>query len=295
MDLDKNLDLEKKLEAEINNPQDVEDSAEDKNKKSVPPSEEEEETEEDESKGEDEAGEEEEKPPLKGIPFREHNRLRTELREERQAREKLAKEFEEYKTKSSQPKINEETIRAKAKELLPENASEEDIKKTEFQLKKIVELTGAGNPEAETKLQKLEEKIALMEDEKIFREEWDDFETGLKKDYPNATRQQMKEARQAMDDLAHAKQYADKEFDYVYFKNKDIFDEILTPKKSKTFESRETYISSESGENELKPDNFKPKKIPIAKLMKMREKLEETASRIDNETGWNVQYDGKNL
>ena len=94
-----------------------------------------------------------------------------------------------------------------------------------------------------------------------------------------------------MDELSHAPQYADKDFDYIHFKNKDIFDEILGNQKKRSMEIRDAYVPQEEsiGEEEdlNKIDVRKTAKATPEKLMKLREKIKRESDSQDN---YNILY-----
>lgn len=238
----------------------------------------------------DEEEEEVDKPSTqKGIPPREFNKIRTQLREEKEAREAMAQELAELKAQKQEVErtvSEEESILTIAKEMLPDDATEEQLRSTQFQLKKILQLTGRSNQSEE--LKGLQEKIATMEDEKIFNQEWEEFSSEIASNYPGSTSKQLREAKNTMDELAHLPEYADKEFDYVYYKNKDRFAEIFTTRKSKTFDSKDSYIPPEKEEEIAYKEN-----LPIGKKLKLHEKMIEQMREEDERTGWNVMADGK--
>ena len=240
---------------------------------------------------EEEDEEEDPNPKSKGIPSKVFNKTRSELREAKEAIKTLQDQLAERDAQNA-PALDEEAITAAAKEMLPEDASEEQIKATEFQLKKIMELASKNSPKADDRYATLEAKIAAMEDEKLFSKEWKGFEGELRKQYPHANPKQIEEARAAMDELAHAEQFADKEFDYVHFKNKDIFDEILAKKQTKTFESRDTFVGRDDDESDDVPNNVPASKLGIDKVLKRVERMKKMAEAQDNETGWNIEQEG---
>ena len=241
-------------------------------------------------KEEDEVEEEENKtsPQVKGVPYKEFNRIRTQAREDKEKRLAAEAELAELKAKHEDAvasKSVEEEIRASALELVPEGADEATIKATENQLRVIAKLTGKNAQVKE--VNELKEKLALMEDEKIFNSEWDGFSSELKGMYSGATRAQLQEARDAMDELSHSPQFADKEFDYVYFKNKDIFNDIFVQKSNKSFDSKDTYVPRE--ENNDIDESTSAYKMSPDKLMKRVAQRRAQAAQEDNESGWNIE------
>lgn len=244
----------------------------------------------DESDEEDEESDDEETHKSKGIPSKVFNKTRSELREANAKLADLQAQLDAREAAKSSV-IDEEAITAAAKEMLPEDATDEQIKATEFQLKKIMELASKNAPKADDRYASLEAKVAAMEDEKVFNKEWNGFEKELRKQYPHASPKQIDEARAAMDELAHAEQFADKEFDYVHYKNKDIFDEILAKKQTKTFESRDQFVGREDEDDEV-PNNVPASKLGIDKVLKRVERMKKQMAAQDDESGWNIEQDG---
>lgn len=255
---------------------------------------------EEEPKTEDkEEGEEDDNPQPKGkFNWQEFNKIRSQNRELLTAREQWEEERATLLEKSSKydeiesAKTKEERIKAAAIKLAGAEATPEVLAATENQIRVLEEVfakpeTAASNKE----LQEAKDKLAATEDEKVFNSEWKEFAgTTLKNEFKGASEEQLEAAQEAMDELAHAPQFSDKEFDYVYFKNRDIFQEIFKTKPSRTFESKDIY--HEEGED--KPDleeKYKgkaAKDIPIRDLEKMDREMTEQARRQDEDSGWNV-------
>ncbi len=75
------------------------------------------------------------------------------------------------------------------------------------------------------------------EEAQIFNVEWDDFQEQVEEKFKNSTPSQWKKAKVLMDELSHSEDYHDKDLDYVYFKNKQAFDDILFAPKKKSAET----------------------------------------------------------
>ena len=85
-----------------------------------------------------------------------------------------------------------------------------------------------------------------------------------------------------MDELSHAPQFADKEFDYIVYKNQQIFDEIFVNRRTKTFESRDNYSHKEDNGEEEQDEN------PTNNALKLRDKMRKEAKKKDDESGWKI-------
>lgn len=256
---------------------------------------------------EDEESEEEEKEEKednksskpKGSIYKEFNNLRSEHRKLETEKEAWQRERAELLEKSSKfdelerGKATEEQIKAAAIELAGEDATPEVLATTEKQVRALSKLfLKPQTAQNDEEIQKAKDKLAEIEDKETFRSEWKSFESDtLSKEFKGATRQQIEEAQLAMDELSHAPQFADKEFDYVYFKNRDIFQEILKPKVQKSFESRDIYREDGEEKTDLE-DKYKGKSakdIPIKDLLKMDKDMENEAEAQDDGRDWNIK------
>lgn len=206
----------------------------------------EEDSDEDEDESEDES-EEDEKSPKKGrVSFKQYNEMRSKVRD-------LTKKLLE--TEAKVPDDFKERVNTLAKEIGisdPEN------------LEKIMNLlkdgiVGKSVKVLEAKISELEEKVAKQNKTEVvdeFPTEWASFETQLKEEYPNATAEQLKTVQKEMRRLAGTKNVGGKAYihpdtkqevldpyplDYIFFKNKDKFNELVTGKKVKGMESTKTF------------------------------------------------------
>jgi hypothetical protein len=92
--------------------------------------------------------------------------------------------------------------------------------------KKIVELQGKKAEE--------DHQAQIKKEAERFDSEWNTFSTTeLKKAYPDATPEQLAEARTMMDELSHSKDWHKYDLDYIFFKNKKDFDDSIGVKKFK--------------------------------------------------------------
>lgn len=291
------LEEAQKLEKEVGLEDETEKIIHGEPKEPTPQPSEEEEPEETLEQGEEE--EVEPNRPVRGIPTREFNQVRKEKAELLQQLKEREARIAELERASQKPPVSDDEIAAAAKELAPQNATPEQVEATKFQLKKILDLASKGTRMSDSDKQEyleLKDAIADFKDEKTFRDEWETFSDEITKSYSQATPKQWREAEKAMDELAHAPQFADKEFDYVYFRNKDIFDEILGAPRKKSLETKEMYVppEEETGEEEdlNKVDVRKLSKTSPEKLIKLHEKLKQQA---DNEDDYNILYQGRKL
>jgi hypothetical protein len=70
-------------------------------------------------------------------------------------------------------------------------------------------------------------------DMKAFNKEWTEVVPELQKEFPNASKKAIARAQKLMDQMAHSPRYADKDLDYILFKEKNQFTEVLNSKAPK--------------------------------------------------------------
>jgi len=135
--------------------------------------------------------------------------------------------------------------------------------------------------EVTTQLSTMQSKLAEYEDEKRFDSDWRGFATDFVKNYPNATYAQLEQAKEAMDILSHHEdKYLDKEFDYIAFREKPIFDEIFQALVKKGFESRSFNADAahESAPTKLDIENMSPQQV-----MEYEQRLDEETRKWNSE------------
>lgn len=186
------------------------------------------------------------------------------------------KEYKDYKTKLREElqsdfdqkleKLKEEMSKTAPNETKTDDLEEEvaklakDLDFDPDKIKKIIEVARKGmelSAEDKLTLQNIKEQKEVQEQEKIFNEEWQTLP--LKEQFPNASKEQLDKAKETMDELAHSEKYHDMDMDYILFKEKDKFSEILFSPKQKTFESGKLVPTSE--ENDEFPE-FNPNMTP---------------------------------
>lgn len=124
-------------------------------------------------------------------------------------------------------------------------------------------------PELQEKLKLLDSIEAKQKEEAIAlkdKEEWLAFVPDLQKQYPNATPALLADAQKLMDELAHSKDFHDKELDYVLYKNRSKFDTILkVAKGSKAGESVSKDMAADDVDDDIEidmdPENMTPEKM----------------------------------
>lgn len=248
---------------------DEEEDSEDESEEDEEDSEDEEESEEESENEEDEDEEDEEESQShkkKGVSFKQFNALRSDLRK---ANKQIADLVEKGSKKTEDvPDDFQKRVDDLAKEIGVENP--DGLKKIMALVEDVIKGT---KTDFDKKLTDLEEKYGKIikatpvQDE--FGKEWKSFEKSFSKEYPNATDEEVEAAQKLMNRLSHTpgiggKAYKDAdgrelldpyELDYIYFKNKDQFAELVTGKKVRGLESSRTQgiKKGQEGKEENKP------------------------------------------
>ena len=105
------------------------------------------------------------------------------------------------------------------------------------------------------------EEDFMREQKEIFDTEWTSVIPVLKAQFPNATDEQLAQAKKEMDALSHTEKYSKTELDYIVFKEKAKFEKVLFSPKQKTFESGRAVDMSTTDEfpifsNDMTPAQF---------------------------------------
>lgn len=211
-------------------------------------SEEEDSDEDDSDEDEEEEDESEDKSQKKGkVSFQAYNKLRSQVRE-------LTKKLAD--TEAKLPDDFQERLQSLAKEIGVSDP--ENLTKIVNLMKEAV--VGKSVKVLEAKISELEKKVTDQTKTTVvdeFPNEWIPFEKDFfKKEFPNATDEQLKTARETMRRLAGTKNVGGKSYihketgqevldpyplDYIFYRNKDVFSELVTGKKRKGMESARTF------------------------------------------------------
>lgn len=161
---------------------------------------------------------------------------------------------------------------------------EDDIKKLaeeldfdEDKIRRIIEVarkdTSKLSDEDKSLLEDYKAEKEQREQDEIFRDEWETVLPSLKEKYPNATDDQLKQAREKLDEFAHSEKYHLTDIDYVLHKESEALGKILFSPKKTTFESARPAPVDDSEEF----PEFSPNMTPaqFAAFEKKREKMME--------------------
>ncbi len=279
-DAEKGDDKEEEHDSEDDEEEEEEDESEDSEEDS---------DEEDEEEDEDDSEKDQSHKKRKGISYQQFNSLKKDLRS---ANKKLAdalKNNEELQSKL--PDDFQERVDAFAKELGVQDP--ENLKK----IIKFVKETAVdkNTKNLEQKLNNLEKELAETKSASVvdeFPNEWKSFETDFfSKEFPNATDEQKKTAREVMKKLSHTRNVGGKPYidektgkevldpyplDYVFYNNKDKFAELVTQKKKKGMETARTQgiTPEKEDKGEVKHLSEKSSSSDIRKLDKKYSEME---------------------
>lgn len=103
---------------------------------------------------------------------------------------------------------------------------------TDFLTKKLVKPEGIQISKEDLEaIQSIKQSKAQEEDKAQFTKEWNVFEPSLKTEFPHVSNDELEVIRAVVDKLAHSPKYADKEVDYIYFREKDKLQKLISPKR----------------------------------------------------------------
>ena len=235
----------------------------------------------DEDEDEDDEDDEEDSSQKKGkISFKKYNEMRSDLRE---ARKELADEIAKSKALEAKlPDDFQERVKTLAKEIGiedPENMGK---------MMALIKDASLGHVKGlENKISELEQQIADKKSAEVvdsFPQEWDSFEKTFLKQYPHATTEQLKEVRSKMRDLAGTEDIGGKVYihpdtkqkaldpyplDYIFFKNKEVFESLVTVRKTKGMETARTAAISSSEDKEDLNEAVLPKNASAEQIRKL--------------------------
>ncbi len=103
---------------------------------------------------------------------------------------------------------------------------------TDFLTKKLVKPDGEQiSKEDLDAIKNLRQSEAQRQEKEQFTAEWGKFEPALKKDFPHVKSDELEVVKAVVDKLAHSPKYADKEIDYIYFKEKATLEKLISPQR----------------------------------------------------------------
>lgn len=200
----------------------------------------------------------------KDFDYKEYKDFKKDLQEKLQA--DFDRKIEEIRTEMAKAKPDEATI----------TNLEDDIQKlaeeTELdpeKVKRIVEVSRKGletlTREDKALLEeykqdkvRMAEEASEREQQEIDRLEWEAMLPTIKKEFPNASEDQLAKAKAQLTDLSHDEKYHQTDIDYVYFKEREAIGKTLFSPRQATFESARPVSFDETEEF---PD-FNPNMTP---------------------------------
>lgn len=124
-------------------------------------------------------------------------------------------------------------------------------KLTEFLTKKLVKPAGVEiSPEDLEAIKNFRQSQSQQQDQAQFNNEWNTFEPTLKTDFPHVSKEELDVVKAVIDKLAHSEKYADKEVDYIYFKEKSNLQKLISPKRP-SYEGGDNKPAGENNDAEV--------------------------------------------
>ena len=123
--------------------------------------------------------------------------------------------------------------------------------------------------------------------ESSFNKEFKENVSSVKKMFPNVTDSELSEIKKATDKLAHTEDWADKDLDYIIFKNQGSLGKLISPKK-RGMESNEKNEEGIEIKSEFNPEADFSKMSP-----KQRENWEKQYNKLSQSDGLTKNSDGR--
>lgn len=260
---------------------------------------------EEEAPAEPKAGEKPEEPkePLQETPRQERKRSiydeykekKTELKSERELREKAERERDEYRTKLealSQAETQEE--HQEAKDDLEAFAQAKGLDAQALREMRDLftkDLKPTIDPTISQKLQKFEQweaETAREREQQMFEREFADTLPTLKNLLPNANDDELSNVKKELDRLSHTERYHDKELAYVAWAEKDALSKLVSPKK-RGMESKG------KADTESSTFEFDPNADYASMTPKEREKWEAEYRKATSQEGLVTDSQGRKI
>lgn len=171
--------------------------------------------------------------------YEEYKDKKSELKVEREAREKAEKELSEARTKiEALEKAKTPEERKDAQDDLDEFAKEINADPAAIRKMRDIFLKGVKAPETDESLKKdmAEFKAWKQANQKnieksMFDEEFTKTTPALKNFFPKITDEELIAVKKELDVISHTKEYHDKELEYVAYKNLEKLTKLVSPKK----------------------------------------------------------------
>lgn len=177
--------------------------------------------------------------------YEEYKEKKAELKSEREQREQVERERDELRAKleavshadtREERQTASDDLEAFAQEI---GADAQAIRKMrDLFLKDVKPSTDPALAEKLEKFEAWQQENSKTLEKARFQEEFTSVTPTLKELIPNVSDEEMKLIQAKVDELAHTKEYHDKDLDYVIFKNKETLSKLVSPKK-RGMESKE--------------------------------------------------------
>lgn len=178
------------------------------------------------------------KQPRKRSIYDEYKDKKSELKTERELREKAEKERDELQTKvAAYEQAKTPEAKADAKDKIEAYAQE--IGADPAAVRKIVELAREGlTPQIPEEIVKDFQTVkewkaqhANVVEKQLFEEEFTKTVPAIKSFFPTVSEEELVTIKKELDTLSHTKDWHDKDLEYIAYKHKDTLAKLVSPKK----------------------------------------------------------------
>ncbi len=170
--------------------------------------------------------------------YEEYKDKKAELKSEREQREQVERERDELRAKlEAVSQADTKEKREDAQDDLDSFAQEIGADAQAIRRMRdlfLKDVKSSTDPVLAEKLEKFEawqKENSVTLEKARFQEEFTAATPTLKELLPNVSDEELKLVQEKVDELAHTKEYHDKDLDYVIFKNKETLSKLVSPKK----------------------------------------------------------------
>lgn len=210
-----------------------------------------------EEQGSEPQGEPQDTPkrPEKYIPVKQYTDEKRQWREEKQALETKLQSLESINQSHGDDKTDK----------IKQYAEKHGV--TEDSVRELVGILGGDEKKGiDPALEREIEEARQIKAEKAFSDEFDSLATPeLKQHFPNATPEQLAEAKKEVEKIATSREFLDKSLDFVVFKNRDALKSIFETRKS----PESARQAPQRGAEEYTASDFKDGKTSFSKLIEL--------------------------
>lgn len=236
------------------------------------------------------------KEPRKRSIYDEYKEKKSELKTERELREAAEQERDELRAKyEAVANATTPQERVEAQDELEQFAAEigadpQAIKRMRALFLKDVQPTV--DPELAKDLQEFKAwkaQNSQVLEKQLFDQEFSKVTPSIKEMFPSVSDEELNTIKAKLDEVAHSKDYHDKDLDYVVFKHRDVLSALVSPKKR----GMEPRGNKESAQDES--FDFDPSADYSKMSLKQREQWEAAYKKMTQNDQLMTDADGRKL